>query len=151
MVFSQGFGEDNPLKQDSHPNPIIQGETRMQSIPTSPQSSKTNLYAILSLINGGLAFLGNCISLLASIIPTLPFVCGAIAGAFSLGALVTGFVGLIRIKREGGLQKGKRLAIAGIVLGVLGLIGACLIPMLGTALWGFLGLQIGNSMLVPVE
>jgi hypothetical protein len=123
----------------------------MEFNPVSTQSPKTNIYAILSMVNGGLAFLGNCISVVAGIIPTLPFLCGAIAGAFSLGALVTGFVGLIRIKREGSIQKGKRLAIAGIVLGVLGLIGACLIPMLGTALWGLLGLQIGNSLLVPAE
>jgi hypothetical protein len=115
----------------------------------STQSTKTNIYAILSPINGGLAFLSNCVSVLVIVIPTAPFVCGAASGLFSLGALATGTAGLIQIKREGNLQKGKGLAIAGIILGVLGLIGACLIPLVGTAILAALGLQIGNMILVP--
>ncbi len=123
----------------------------MQSNPVSIQSTKTNLYAILSPINGGLAFLSNCICLLVVVIPAVPFVCGAASGMFSLGALATGMVGLVQVKREGSMQKGKGLAIAGIVLGVLGLIGACLIPLFGTALLAALGLQIANTIIVPIE
>jgi MFS family permease len=123
----------------------------MQSIPVPFQTSKTNIYAILSLIEGGLAFLSNCISLLMIVIPAVPFVCGVASGMCSLGALVTGMVGLVQVKREGNMQKGKGLAIAGIILGVLGLIGACLIPLLGTALLATFGLQIGNMLLVPAK
>jgi hypothetical protein len=123
----------------------------MQSILVSTHSTKTNIYAILSLIEGGLAFLSNCISVLAIAIPPTPIVCATASGMLSLGALVTGMVGLVQVKRVGNMQKGKGLAIAGIVLGVLGLIGACLIPLLGTALWGAFGLQILNMILVPVE
>jgi hypothetical protein len=123
----------------------------MQSPSVFSQSSKTNLYTILSPINGGLAFSSNCISLLVIVIPGVSFVCGAASGMLSLGALVTGTFGLIQVKRVGNMQKGKGLAIAGIVLGVLGLIGACVIPLLGTTILAALGLQIGNMILVPVE
>jgi hypothetical protein len=123
----------------------------MQSIPVSTQSSKTNIYALLSPINGGLAFLSNCLSLLAVVIPPTSFVCGAVSGLLSLGALATGMVGLVQVKRVGTMQKGKGFAIAGIILGVLGLIAACLIPLLGTAILGALGIQIGNLLQVPAK
>ncbi|MCX6033473.1 MAG: hypothetical protein NTV38_00625 [Chloroflexi bacterium] len=64
----------------------------MQSNLVSTQSTKTNMYACLSPINGGLAFLSNCICVLAIVIPPTQFVCGAVSGLFSLGALVTGMV-----------------------------------------------------------
>ncbi len=112
---------------------------------------KNSIYAVLSPINGALAFLGNCLSLFSSIVPGLPVICGVISGLFSLGALVTGFVGLFVIKHSNGAQKGKELAIAGIVLGALGLIAACLIPLIATSLWAALGLELGDLLLVPVK
>jgi hypothetical protein len=114
----------------------------MQSSPIS---------ARLSPVNGGLALLSNCINVFAVVIPPTQFVCGAIGGLFSLGALVTGTVGLVQAKREGNLQQAKGWAIAGIVLGVLGMMGACLIPLFGATILAALGLQIGNMILVPVE
>jgi len=119
------------------------------SNPVPPALVKNNLYALLSPINGGLAFLGNCLNLVLAIIPGISWVCGTINGMFSLGALVTGVVGLIQI-RQGG-QKGKGLAITGIVLGTLGLIAACVIPLIGTAVLAALGLEVGDALLVPIE
>lgn len=121
------------------------------SAPIIPPPVKNSIYAILSPINGVLAFLGNCLSLFSSIVPGLPVFCGVISGLFSLGALVTGFVGLLMIRNSNSAQKGKGLAITGIVLGALGLIAACLIPMLATSLWAALGLELGDLLLVPVE
>jgi hypothetical protein len=123
----------------------------MQPMPVPPQSTKTNKYALLSPINSGLALLGNCISLFAIVVPGMPFVCAAVSGAFSLSGLATGMVGLLQVNRASPMQKGKGLAISGIILGLLGLMAACLIPLLGTALLGTLGLQIGNILLVPAE
>lgn len=121
------------------------------SQPSVPPPAKNSIYAVLSPVNGALAFLGNCLSLFSSIVPGLPVVCGAISGLFSLGALVTGLVGLYMIKNSHGAQKGKQFAIAGIVLGVLGVIAACIIPMIATSLWAALGVQLGDLLLVPVE
>lgn len=117
--------------------------------PVPAVLTKNNIYAVLSPINGGLAFLSNCLSLVLVIVPGLPFLCATVSGLLSLGALVTGIVGLVQVKRSG--EKGKGLAVTGIVLGVLGLIASCLIPLLGTALWAALGWQGSNSLLVPVE
>ena len=117
--------------------------------PIDPALDKNNLYALLSPISGALAFLGNCISLVFAIIPGLPFLCATINGLFSLGALITGIVGLVQIKYTG--QKGRGLGITGIVLGVLGLIGACLIPLIGTAVWAALGWGARDVLLVPIQ
>lgn len=117
--------------------------------PIDPALDKNNLYALLSPISGALAFLGNCISLVFAVIPGLPFLCATINGLFSLGALITGIVGLVQIKYTG--QKGRGLGITGIVLGVLGLIGACLIPLIGTAVWAALGWGARDVLLVPIQ
>jgi len=117
--------------------------------PIPPALIKNNIYALLSPINGGLAILGGCITLVSTLIPTLPFLCGTISGLFSLGAVVTGIVGLVQVRHGG--QKGRGLAITGIVLGILGVIASCLIPFIGAALWTALGWQLGNTILVPVE
>ncbi|MEW6093909.1 MAG: DUF4190 domain-containing protein [Chloroflexota bacterium] len=110
---------------------------------------RNNIYAVLSPISGGLAFLGNCLNLVLAIVPGLPFLCATVNGLFSLGALAAGIAGLVQVRRSG--QKGKGLAITGLVLGILGLMAACLIPLLGTALWAVLGWRAGDAILVPIQ
>jgi len=115
--------------------------------PLPPALVKNNIYALLSALGGGVAFLCNCITLLSIIVPGLPFLCATISGLFSLGALITGVVGLMQVKKTG--QKGKGLALTGIVLGVVGVISACLLPFIGVAIWAALGWQVGDALLVP--
>ncbi len=117
--------------------------------PIPPALVRNNIYAVLSPISGGLAFLGNCLNLVLAIIPGLPFLCTTVNGLFSLGALATGIVGLVQIKQSG--QKGRGLSITGLVLGALGLMAACIIPLLGTALWALLGWRVGDTILVPIQ
>jgi hypothetical protein len=114
-------------------------------------SQKRNVYATLSPVGGGLAFFGNCLSLVAAIIPGISYICAVVNGLFSLSALVTGFVGLTQVNRSHGVEKGKGLAITGIVLGVLGVIASCLIPLLSTAILAALGIGIGSNLLVPIQ
>ena len=57
----------------------------------------------------------------------------------------------MQVNRQGSLEKGKGLAITGIVLGVLELMAACLIPLISTAVMGYLGIELGDALLVPVE
>jgi MFS family permease len=115
--------------------------------PMPPTLIRNNLYALLSPISGVLAFVGNCINLVFAVIPGLPFLCGTFNGVFSLGALITGIVGLVQLKHTP--QKGRGLAITGILLGTLGLIASCLIPLIGTAILAALGWRIGDTLLVP--
>lgn len=113
-------------------------------------SQKRNLYATLSPISGGLAFLGNCISLVAIIIPGVSYICAVVNGLFSIGALLTGGVGLTQVSRSHGAETGKGLAVTGLVLGVLGVLASCLIPLLSTAILATLGITLGDQLLVPV-
>jgi hypothetical protein len=115
--------------------------------PIPPGLVKNNIYAVLSLSGGIMSLAANCFTLVSVLVPGLPFLCATISGLFSLGAVLTGSVGLAQIKHGG--QKGKNYAIAGLVLGILGVISACLIPFIGTAIWAALGIGIGDAIIVP--
>ncbi len=118
-----------------------------QPIPSALE--KNNIYALLSPINAALALLGSCVTLFSLLVPGLPFLCATISGLFSVGAVLTGGVGLMQIKHSG--QKGRGLAITGIVLGILGILTACILPFIGTAVWAALGYTIGDTILVPIQ
>ena len=117
--------------------------------PTQSSPRQTNTYAILALINGGLALLGNCFSLALIAIPGAPFICGTVSGLLSLGAIATGSVGLIQVRRNALAQKGRGFAITGLVLGMVELLVSCLIPLAGTAILAALGIKLGDMILVP--
>ncbi len=70
------------------------------------------------------------------------FVIGALLG---LGAIVTGAIGLSQISREGTMGRGQ--ALAGIILGAVGLIVDLMIgPILIIAVLMILGPTIGNTI-----
>lgn len=86
--------------------------------PVSPSpTQKNNVLSIVSLVTGIIAFLSIC----AVWIPVAGQIC---MGLFGLASIITGFIGLGQVKRT--MEKGKGMAIAGIILGVLALIGLCL-------------------------
>lgn len=117
--------------------------------PIPPAFIRNNIYALLAPISGGLAFLGNCLTFGSLIVPGLPFLCATISGVFSLISLALGIVGLVQVKQT--RQKGRGLAIAGVVLGLLGAITACVLPFIGTALWALFGIQVGNVIGYPIK
>lgn len=103
----------------------------MESSSISSQSEKTNILALVSVVSGGLALLSALVSLVLSFLAAVPgFICASVSGLFALAAIVTGIIGLVQVNREGNTEKGKGLAIAGLALGVLGLLAACLVPVL---------------------
>jgi hypothetical protein len=117
--------------------------------PIPPGLVKNNIYALLSLIGGSVATLCNCLTLVSVLVPGLPFLCATISGLFSVGAVVTGAVGLNQVRHSG--QKGKKMAVAGLVLGIIGVLSACVIPFVGTAMWAAMGIGLGDSILVPIQ
>src|SRR3954453_5148187 len=72
--------------------------------PGGYQPTKTNTLAIVSLVT------------------SLVWMCGA----GSLAAIICGHLAIREIKRSGGTQTGRGLAIAGLVIGYLGLLAALL-------------------------
>jgi len=114
--------------------------------PISPASAqKTNVLSIVSLVTGIIGFLSIC----AVWIPVFGMIC---LGLFGLAGIITGFIGLNQVKNR--MEKGKGMAIAGIILGVLSLLGLC-ISLLVPSILTLLGPSIGNifsdinSQLIP--
>lgn len=119
-------------------------ETPVEQLPSSP-STRTNVLSIISLAAGILGFLGICLG----IIPFFGWVCSGIGGLFGVVALVTGLIGMNQVRKDAG--KGKGMAIAGIVLGALTVLGICLsviITLLGPAISNTFT-QIMNSLNTP--
>jgi uncharacterized membrane protein len=83
-----------------------------------PTAEKTNALAIISMILGILGVVTSCPAVF------FPFLllCN---GPFSLAALITGLISLNQIKKTGETEKGRGMAIAGTVLGVVVVLAAC--------------------------
>jgi hypothetical protein len=82
--------------------------------PLGP-TTKTNGLSIISLITGILGVIFLCLNFL------VPFLV-ACGGPLSLAAVITGLIGLNQIKKTGNQEKGKGLAIAGVIQGAVGII-----------------------------
>jgi len=120
-------------------------ETPVAPVPLIP-SSKTNVLSIISLVAGILGFLGTCLGL----IPFLGWICSGIGGLFGLAAVILGVLGINQVKATA--DKGKGLAIAGLILGVLTLLGICvyiIITIVAGPIIGNVFSQINNSLSVP--
>ena len=108
-----------------------------------PPPAKTNVLAIISLIGGILGLLGICLG----IIPVIGLFCSIPGGVFGLAAVVLGMIGINKTKVTG--EKGKGMAIAGLILGVLTLLGVCVYSVIAIALGPSIGnifSQINNSL-----
>jgi hypothetical protein len=75
--------------------------------------------------------------------PALTICCG-VAWLAALVGLVLGIVALVQMKNNPG-QKGKGMAITGIVIGGLALLMACIAPFLIVPVLALLGPVIGNT------
>jgi hypothetical protein len=118
----------------------------MHQQPDYVSRSPTNTLAIISLISGILSWLGFLVF-------------------GGLVAIITGHMALNEIRNSYGAQSGEGLAIAGLVLGYLNLVGACvglLIPIgifgasfLGCSICGLCGaltegLEVSNAAIPPI-
>lgn len=91
--------------------------------PAYTTVAKTNALSIISMISGILGALLICPSFF---VPLL-LVCGS---PLSLAALIMGFISLNQIKKSSNQEKGRGMAIAGVVLGALVTLGACVYGVL---------------------
>lgn len=115
--------------------------------PISPAPpTKTNILSIISLIAGILGFLSMCLG----IIPVLWWFCYGAGGLLSIAALVLGFLGIKQIKKTG--ERGRGLAITGIVLGGLTILGVCgmiIFTLTAGPIVGNIFSNINNNLIVP--
>jgi hypothetical protein len=114
------------------------------SLPPLSTGPRNNLLALASGILGLASIAVSLLGLLASLLLPMAFLvfCG-LSLLMNLVALVLGIIGLVQLKSHPE-QKGKGLAITGIVFGALSLILLCLLPVLGTAILAILGPVVGN-------
>lgn len=106
-------------------------------------SGKTNILALIAVISGGLALLSALVSLVLALIIAIPgFICASVGGLFALAAIITGIIGLVQVNRPENTDQGKGLAIAGIAMGALGLIIACVMPLISAVVFGMSGMRM---------
>ena len=85
----------------------------MSDPTTSPAQKQTDSAAVVALVLGALSLVGLVFPLLL---------------ALGVTAIVLGWTARRRIARSGGALKGGRIAIAGLVLGVLGSLLSLVLP-----------------------
>ncbi len=118
---------------------------------SSASGRKTNSLASTAGILGIAAIVvplvGILISFLAPNLAIISTVCCGLAVLMAIVGLILGIIALTQLKNRPG-QKGKGLAVLGIVVGILGVLSICIIPLVvlfgGAALLTILGPVIGN-------
>jgi uncharacterized membrane protein YphA (DoxX/SURF4 family) len=110
--------------------------------PPPPPAGKTNALAVVSLIVGIVGLIGICI---AVFIPIAGPIC---TGILAVAAIVTGFLGMNQANKNA--EKGRGMAIAGLIIGVVTILAACLIgighAVLGPQLTNFFN-QMSSGMM----
>jgi hypothetical protein len=106
----------------------------------NPLAQAAGLLGIGSIV---LSLLGIVISLLFHVLAIVGIVFCGISFLMDLVALVLGIIGLVQLKSHPE-QKGKGMAILGIVFGAITVILLCLSPVLVTAVLALLGPVVGN-------
>jgi hypothetical protein len=114
------------------------------SLPPVTTDRKNNMLAMAAGILGLSSLAVSLLGFLASLLLPAAFLvfCG-LTLLMNLVALALGIIGLVQLKSHPE-QKGKGMAITGIVFGAVSLLLLCLLPVLGTALLALLGPTIGN-------
>lgn len=119
---------------------------------------KNNTMATISLIAGIVGVLSSCIGpfVVTLFLPVLAVFCVGGGGLLGIASLVTGIIGTSQINKSAGAQKGKGMAIAGIVLGAINILIPCALVVFMPVLLAFLGpvigdvfSQINSSLVVP--
>jgi len=111
-----------------------------QMPPPPPPATKTNVISVVSLVIGIVGLLGMC----AGFIPGgFGYVCLGLSVLLAIIAIVTGFLGMSQVGKTG--EKGRGMAIGGLVLGLVALLAACLVGI-GHALVGAGLSNIGNIL-----
>jgi hypothetical protein len=121
--------------------------TPVEQMPPPP-ATKTNVLTIVSLVGGILGLLGMCISVFASLIPVFGSICLGLSGILAVIALITGFLGMGQANKNA--EKGRGMAVTGIILSVIALLGVCLLGIVQIFASSFLGTilsQISSGMM----
>ncbi|MDQ2084978.1 DUF4190 domain-containing protein [Herbivorax sp. ANBcel31] len=101
---SEGGGDSGYIDENSNRTEV------------SPNQAKTNGMAIASMVLG--------------IVGIPLFCCSGIGIVPAALAVILGFISLNSIKKSGGIEKGKGMAIAGIIMGFIG-VGLAIIVIIG--------------------
>ena len=121
-------------------------ETPLPPLTEQPSQARNKL----AIASGALGLGGVVITLIGLIIslvfsPMLPYfaICCGLSILLAIVGLVLGIIALTQIKHNPG-QKGKGLAITGVVLGGIGVVLLCLSPVIVIAVLTIMGPVIGN-------
>ena len=114
----------------------------MTSYQEPVQPGKTNTLALISLIAG-------ILSIVLLILSFCPIVCGQRLFAIILGAAaaIMGFMGKKRIDESGGAETGRGMAVGGLITGLITVVGAIILMIIGLL---FSGLFVGSDFLMDL-